>query len=181
MLPALAMAIAIGLFWWWSLPETVQPDENPLVIQNGYSLEVFAGEDPRAEPLAPGETVPAGTVLRFRLGAVAPMQVRLSALRERGPALTIGKPDQLTWSVHPLKLSEPPHRHRLGEGEGMERIFALFCPLGGPLGYLNQGLDYAFQPGLDGKRDLARAYSSAPRNCHIRSLILRRSAKAEQP
>lgn len=174
--PAMAVALAIGLVAWLSWPESLPREENPLILQQGFSLEAFVAGDPDASALVDGQTVPAGTELRFRLGAAAPVRARLSALRERGPVLPIGPAEQLTQSLHPGELVEIPPRHKLGPDPGLERIFALFCPLGGPLLYFNQGLDYAFQPGLDGKRDLARAYSSAPRNCQLRSLILRRSA-----
>jgi DNA-directed RNA polymerase specialized sigma24 family protein len=172
--PALVATVFVGLVLWLGLPSPTPPGPNVINDQGGFSLEVLLHGPDGVRLVKPGETLPSGLQLKFRLGASTPVMAALALLPERGEANFIGPEKSPGWPVPTGHLSEPPFSHRLGAERGPERVFALFCPMAAPLHFLPDMLEYAYRPGEDGKRDLERDFEGAPRYCSLRSLLFKK-------
>ena len=167
------IAVVVGLVLLAGLETPPEPAQNPIIKQGGYSLELLIQDEGGLRVLGPDETLEAGTSLQFRLGAHRPVMAALASLRETGKSGFIGLERLKTWPVPTGGATEPPFEHQLGSSPGYERLFALFCPLPAPLQYLPNMLEYAYRPGPDGRRNLARGFIGAPEHCHLRSVLVR--------
>ena len=178
--PALVATVLVGLVLWLGLPSPNPPGPNVIRDQGGFSLEVLLHGPDGVRLVQPGETLPSGLQLKFRLGANMPVMVALASLPERGEANFIGPEKSPGWPVPTGALSEPPFSHRLEKERGTERIFALYCPMAAPLHFLPDMLEYAYRPGKDGNRDLGREFEGAPRYCTLRSLLFKKGLPITQ-
>ncbi len=150
------------------------PQNGEVRIKGQAALQTLVIVGQKARFYLPGEKLPSGTRLGFRVSAPSGSWVKLAGISQSGPVYFVESPGGAPWFLKPGPYRQMPVSAELDQQSGDERFFAVFCPRAIDKEQLSRFLQESYPDTASAQRNLASPPPEKWQACSVCSVLVQR-------